>query len=156
MPRNFVSPHVENFRFSREKVSSIDGVQAPEVLGGAPYDSRADLWSVGVMMYEMLVGSVPFTGNNIVHLKRVIDTTDAMLAPEMRQQLSPACQVRAQPHSAMRGGCGGLALSAASPVARCRQQARVVARHLPLKHALACAGPSTRTLAKEPVAAAVV
>jgi serine/threonine protein kinase len=66
---------------------------APEVLSEQRYDSRSDLWSVGVMMFEMLVGHVPFSGNNIVHLKKVIDSNEAFLPFDRRDQLSPACQV---------------------------------------------------------------
>lgn len=67
---------------------------APEVLDELPYDGRADLWSVGVIMYEMLVGQVPFSGNNVIHLKRIIETNDALLPYALRQTLTPSCQVR--------------------------------------------------------------
>ena len=41
---------------------------APEVLKGQAYDEKADLWSVGVILFEMLTRRVPFTGENQIQL----------------------------------------------------------------------------------------
>lgn len=37
---------------------------APEVLKGAEYSYPADWWSMGIMMFDLLTGETPFTGNN--------------------------------------------------------------------------------------------
>lgn len=34
--------------------------QAPEILNFDKYDDRAEMWSVGVILYHMVVGKVPF------------------------------------------------------------------------------------------------
>ena len=37
---------------------------APEILSYQKYDAKADLWSVGTILYELLVGRPPFTGRD--------------------------------------------------------------------------------------------
>jgi len=48
---------------------------APEVLTNKPYDAKADLWSVGIILYEMLYGQIPFKANNVVQLIHTIEKT---------------------------------------------------------------------------------
>jgi serine/threonine protein kinase len=44
---------------------------APEVLNGDVYDSKADVWSVGIVLYEMLFGRCPYGDCNIKQLINV-------------------------------------------------------------------------------------
>ncbi|CRG90148.1 unc51-like kinase [Talaromyces islandicus] len=49
---------------------------APEILRYEKYDAKADLWSVGTVLYEMVVGKPPFRASNHVELLRKIERQD--------------------------------------------------------------------------------
>lgn len=46
---------------------------APEILRGEPYSVNADIWSVGVIFFEMLYGFCPYQSNSIATLISVIE-----------------------------------------------------------------------------------
>lgn len=39
-------------------------VMAPQVLNGKKYNHKADVWSLGIVFFEMLTGFTPFTGKD--------------------------------------------------------------------------------------------
>ena len=64
---------------------------APEILSYQKYDAKADLWSVGSILYELLVGRTPFTGMNPMQLLRNIERQDAKIPSKVANALSPEC-----------------------------------------------------------------
>ncbi|KAF2405415.1 kinase-like protein [Trichodelitschia bisporula] len=49
---------------------------APEILRYEKYDAKADLWSVGTVLHEMMVGKPPFRANNHIELLRRIEKNE--------------------------------------------------------------------------------
>jgi len=76
------------------EVGSIVGTAqylSPEQARGAPVDQRSDLYSLGIVLYEMLTGTVPFTGEAAVeiamkHLSAIPDPP-SKLRPEVSHEL---------------------------------------------------------------------
>ncbi|PWN41437.1 kinase-like protein [Ceraceosorus guamensis] len=64
---------------------------APEILRYEKYDAKADLWSVGAVLYEMCVGKPPFRAQNPVELLRKIERgEDRIRFPDERSDGSLA------------------------------------------------------------------
>tara|TARA_B100000787_G_C16188471_1_gene296054 strand:+ start:1200 stop:2417 length:1218 start_codon:yes stop_codon:yes gene_type:complete len=49
---------------------------APEIVKTKNYTVKSDIWSFGVIIYEMIYGYTPFRANNIYSLINAIDNTD--------------------------------------------------------------------------------
>jgi len=75
---------------STSVVVGTAGYIAPEVaMGGRTYDVRADLYSLGVVLYEMLVGAPPFVAANALALAARQASEDP-LSPRVREPTVPA------------------------------------------------------------------
>jgi serine/threonine-protein kinase len=55
---------------------------APEQVAGRPFDHRADVFSLGVVLYEMLTGAAPFGGGDIPQL--MFQVMNAAVPPPSR------------------------------------------------------------------------
>ncbi|ETM46186.1 ULK/ULK protein kinase [Phytophthora nicotianae] len=63
---------------------------APEILKFQKYDAKADLWSVGTILFEMLTGRPPYGGANHVQLLANIERQPLRFPPTL--QLSRPCR----------------------------------------------------------------
>lgn len=71
-------------RVVQEAIGSVHYI-APEQAKGSSIDARADLYSLGVVMYEMLTGKLPFEGDSAVAI--VMQHINAV--PAMPSQVMP-------------------------------------------------------------------
>lgn len=62
---------------------------APEILRYEWYDAKADLWSVGTVLYEMITGRPPFRARNHVELLRKIEAAEDVIKFPREVVISP-------------------------------------------------------------------
>ncbi|KAG1740534.1 kinase-like protein [Suillus paluster] len=63
---------------------------APEILRYEKYDAKADLWSVGAVLYEMCVGKPPFRAKNHIELLKKIEQSKGVQFPDENPARAPS------------------------------------------------------------------
>ncbi|SOV09870.1 Serine/threonine-protein kinase ATG1 [Ustilago sp. UG-2017a] len=118
-PREIPQMKVADFGFARhlsvntlaETLCGSPLYMAPEILRFEKYDAKADLWSVGAVLFEMTVGKPPFkAANHIELLKRIERGEDRIKFPDERSAGSLARE------AARRQELGGRPLPPPHPV----------------------------------------
>jgi eukaryotic-like serine/threonine-protein kinase len=65
---------------------------SPEQVKGGRGDARSDVYSVGIMLYEMLTGTVPFTGSNPFAIMNDRLLNNPVPPRELNPEISPQLQ----------------------------------------------------------------
>ncbi|XP_011000053.1 PREDICTED: serine/threonine-protein kinase ATG1 [Populus euphratica] len=65
---------------------------APEIMQLQKYDAKADLWSVGAILFQLVTGKTPFTGNNQIQLLQNIVKSTQLQFPLDNKDLSADCK----------------------------------------------------------------
>ncbi|XP_023527967.1 serine/threonine-protein kinase ATG1c-like [Cucurbita pepo subsp. pepo] len=65
---------------------------APEIMQLQKYDAKADLWSVGAILFQLVTGRTPFTGNNQIQLLQNIVKSTELHFPSDINDLSFDCK----------------------------------------------------------------
>ncbi|XP_038701963.1 serine/threonine-protein kinase ATG1c-like isoform X2 [Tripterygium wilfordii] len=65
---------------------------APEIMQLQKYDAKADLWSVGAILFQLVTGKTPFTGNNQIQLLQNIVKSTELHFPPVDKDLSSECK----------------------------------------------------------------
>ncbi|KAL5555680.1 hypothetical protein UlMin_037916 [Ulmus minor] len=79
-----------------ETVCGSPMYMAPEVLQFQTYDEKADMWSLGTILFELLSGYPPFTGRNSVQVLKKIKSSSCLpfsklVLPELHQDCLDMC-----------------------------------------------------------------
>ena len=56
--------------------------KAPEIMKGKEYNAKADLWSIGVIMYQLFFDSLPFPARTVRELKEAIFRANGVRLPK--------------------------------------------------------------------------
>lgn len=78
---------------SRTKTGSVMGsplYMAPEQLRGQPVSAAVDIFSLGVTLYQLLTGALPFSGDNLAHLTYEIIHNKHSPVRDQRPELPPS------------------------------------------------------------------
>lgn len=105
-PANILLSHegqvkIGDFGFAESKLNSSGSIlgtpayMSPEIVLSQPVDERSDIFSVGILFYELLVGENPFHGNNPATIFKKIVSTDLpsinKIRPDIPDEIASIC-----------------------------------------------------------------
>ncbi len=89
-----VDTNSENLSFETARGTVVGTVQymSPEQIGGEQLDGRSDVFSLGIVLYEMIAGSNPFRGESFASTIGKIVSPEAPPIPSTAIRVSPDLQ----------------------------------------------------------------
>jgi len=82
--------HPPTFQTSIGSLLGTAPYMAPEQLFGRGVDARTDLFALGVVLYQMATGEVPFSGRNIVEVLQAVSNKTPVPPSRLAPDLPPA------------------------------------------------------------------
>ena len=83
--------YLEDDEFFRQKIGTL-GYMSPEIIQGQPSDFRSDIWSLGVILYQLLCGEMPFLGSNRKELETKVLTMNLTYEGLIWSRVSEPCK----------------------------------------------------------------
>lgn len=86
----------------RKSVCGTYEYMPPEVVNEKPQTLKADLWSLGILLYEMLHGKAPFQANSLDQIKNKISKQQIYLNSKLRKETKDIVKLLLRKDSAQR------------------------------------------------------
>jgi serine/threonine-protein kinase len=84
------------------QVFGTPSYMSPEQVVGKELDQRSDIFSVGVLLYEMLTGVKPFTGDSVFTITHAIMNNQPVMLPQIPQRFQDVVAASLQKTPALR------------------------------------------------------
>jgi predicted Ser/Thr protein kinase len=81
--------HETGLTNANEMIGSVDYMSPEQVLGAGAVDVRSDVWSLGVILYQLLTGHAPFRGDTMIQICVSILQQPVVPPRQLRPDIAP-------------------------------------------------------------------
>ena len=82
---------LEEDEYFQAKTGTL-GYMAPELVLKQPSDFKVDVWSLGVILYEIICGDMPFKGSNLEQVSEKILNIEPNYEGKVMSSVSETCK----------------------------------------------------------------